>query len=224
MSISSARAFGYARVSAADQNLDRQLDALRAFPLDDADIFRDKASGKNFDRPGYRRLMRRLRPGDVLVVKSIDRLGRNYEEILGEWRRITKERRVQMVVLDMPLLDTRTVRDGITGVFLADIVLQILSYVAQVERENIRARQAEGIAAAKARGVRFGRPRIPRPDGYDAVVASYRAGRMTKAAAAASLGVSLSTFGRWLSEDTVGRGQGAAGCGRDVVACRAKGE
>jgi DNA invertase Pin-like site-specific DNA recombinase len=149
--------YGYARVSSRDQNLDRQLVALAEFGVEIANVFADKASGKDFDRPEYRLLIETLADGDVVVIKSIDRLGRNYEEILAEWRTITKERKAAIVVLDMPLLDTRERRDGLTSVLIADIVLQLLSYVAQVERENIKQRQAEGIAAAQARGVRFGR-------------------------------------------------------------------
>lgn len=153
-----SKMYGYARVSAKDQNLNRQLDALSSLGIKPVDIFADKASGKDFDRPEYRRLIRKVRPGDVVAVKSIDRLGRDYGEILDEWRRLTKDKRVAVVVIDMPLLDTRASYPGITGVFISDLVLQLLSYVAQVERENIRRRQAEGIASAKARGVRFGRP------------------------------------------------------------------
>ena len=149
--------YGYARVSAKDQKLRRQIDALTGFPVAEERIYADKASGKDFERPEYRKLVKRLRPGDVMVVKSIDRLGRNYDEILEQWRILTKVKRVFVVVLDMPLLDTRNDQHGITGVFLADVVLQLLSYVAQLERENIRQRQAEGIAAARARGVRFER-------------------------------------------------------------------
>ena len=149
--------YGYARVSSRDQNPSRQLDAFSKLGLPPERVFCDKASGKNFERPQYRRLVRRLREGDLVVVKSIDRLGRNYDEIIEEWRRITKVKRADIVVLDMPLLDTTTAR-GLLAVFIADLVLQILSYGAQVERENIRQRQAEGIAAAKARGVKFGRP------------------------------------------------------------------
>lgn len=145
------RTYGYARVSSRDQSLARQIDALREFGVVDGLIYADKASGKDFDRPGYRRLMRRLRRGDTLVVKSIDRLGRSYADIIEQRRLITKETGASMVVLDMPLLDTRDDRGGLTGEFIADIVLQLLSYVAQLERESIRQRQAEGIAAARAR-------------------------------------------------------------------------
>lgn len=155
--------YGYARVSSHEQNLDRQLDALRAFGVEDGVVYADKASGRDFERPAWHRLMGELRPGDVLAAKSIDRLGRDYAEILDVWRDVAKARGVFVVVLDMPVLDTREERDGITGVLIADIVLQLLSYVAQIERENIRQRQAEGIATAKARGVSFGRPRKKRP-------------------------------------------------------------
>ena len=193
--------YGYARVSARDQNLGRQLDALRKFPIGERNIYRDQASGRDFKRPGYRCLVRRMRPGDVLVVKSIDRLGRNYNEILHEWRMLTQERQVAIVVLDMPLLDTRSTNADVTGVFLADMVLQLLSYVAQVERENIRQRQAEGIAAAQARGVRFGRPILSKPPCYGSVRDAYVAGDITRAQAAVRLGVCVRTFDKWLKEE-----------------------
>lgn len=196
--------YGYARVSSRDQNLARQLDALQEFGVRRRMVFTDKASGKDFERPQWRRLVARLGEDDVLVVKSIDRLGRNYEEILDEWRVVTRDRGAQVVVLDMPLLDTRRERDGITGVLIADIVLQLLSYVAQVERENIKQRQAEGIAAAKARGVRFGRPRKERPAGYAAQRARYLAGEATRSEVAAAMGVSVSTLDKWLREDAGG--------------------
>ena len=193
--------YGYARVSSRDQNLGRQLDALAEFGVEDRFVFADKASGKDFDRPAWRRMLRRLRAGDVLVVKSIDRLGRDYEEIIEQWRRVTKERGVAVVVLDMPLLDTRERPDNVTVTFIADLVLQLLSYVAQVERENIKQRQAEGIAAAKARGVRFGRPPIRRPGCYEATKASYLGGHISRREAAARMGVSVSTFDKWVRED-----------------------
>ncbi len=195
------KTYGYARVSSKEQNLDRQLDALAEFGLDKGQIFSDKACAKDFNRPQWKRLMRRLQPDDVLVVKSIDRLGRNYDEIIDEWRRITKERGAHVVVLDMPLLDTRERPDNVTGTFIADIVLQLLSYVAQIERENIRQRQAEGIAAAKARGVRFGRPVEKRPGCYKATKASYLGGHITRGEAATRMGVSPNTFDKWLRED-----------------------
>ena len=193
--------YGYARVSTGSQNLARQLDALTAFGLSSDHIFADKASGKDFERPQYRCLMRRLREGDVLVLKSIDRLGRNYDEIIEEWRHITKEKGAHVVVLDMPLLDTRVPSNGVTGTFIADLVLQILSYVAQIERENIRQRQAEGIASAKARGVHCGRPAAKRPACYDRVKARYLAGETTRKEAAARMGVSTTTFDKWLKID-----------------------
>ena len=155
--------YGYIRVSTREQNEARQLDALYKAGVEEKKIYMDKQSGKDFDRQGYQRLLHRLRPGDTLFVKSIDRLGRNYNEILEQWRLITKEKNAAIVVLDMPLLDTRQDRD-LTGTLIADIVLQLLSYVAQTERESIRQRQREGIAAAKARGVRFGREAIPVPE------------------------------------------------------------
>lgn len=193
--------YGYARVSTKDQNLNRQLDALKQFGIEQKHIYSDKASGKDFERPAYKRLMRKLTSGDVMVIKSIDRLGRNYNEILEEWRVITKEKQVSIVVLDMPLLDTRETKTGITGVFIADIVLQLLSYVAQVERDNIKQRQAEGIASAKARGVRFGRPPIKRPKAYMETKRLYEEEIITRKEAASRLGVSVSTFDRWLEAD-----------------------
>lgn len=188
---------GYARVSSKDQNLDRQLISIMDFGVERKKIYCDKASGKDFDRPAYLRMLRRLKPGSVVVIKSIDRLGRNYNEILEEWRRITKEKQAAIVVLDMPLLDTRETKEGITGVFLADLVLQLFSYVAQIERENIKQRQAEGIAAAKARGVRFGRPRIPYPDNLNGVIELYEAGTINRSEAADLLGVCMTTFDSW---------------------------
>lgn len=193
--------YGYARVSAKDQNLARQIDALVNFGIEEHRIFTDKASGKDFNRPSYKRLIRRLRQGDVLVIKSIDRLGRTYADILDQWRIITKEKGVFVVVLDMPLLDTRKTQHGITGVFLADIVLQLLSYVAQVERENTKQRQAEGIAAAKARGVRFGRPALQRPAYYACLKRAYLAGEVTRNKAADMMKVSTKTFDRWMKQD-----------------------
>ena len=148
--------YGYVRVSTKDQCEDRQLLAMRQFGVPEKTIYLDKLSGKDFDRPQYQRLLKKLRPGDVLAIKSIDRLGRNYGEIQEQWRFITKEKETDVVVLDMPLLDTRQKAEDLTGAFITDLVLQILCYVAQLEREAIRQRQAEGIASAKARGVRFG--------------------------------------------------------------------
>ena len=152
--------YGYARVSSREQNTNRQLVALKNAGVEGSNVFIDKQSGKDFDRPQYRKLLRKLKPGDELFVMSIDRLGRNYEEILNQWNLLTENKRVNIIVIDMPLLDTRQRIDGLTGLFLSNIVLQILSYVAQVERENIRKRPAEGIAVAKANGVQFGRTSI----------------------------------------------------------------
>lgn len=193
--------YGYARVSARDQNLARQLDALRQFGVPSERIFADKASGKDFERPAWRQLTGALAPGDVLIVKSIDRFGRNYEEIQEEWRRIVKVRGAAVVVLDMPLLDTRQREGDVTSALIADIVLQLLSYVAQVERENIKQRQSEGIAAARARGVRFGRPKKPRPCAYARLRQSCLAGTITRVEAARQLHVSPKTLATWLAED-----------------------
>ena len=184
---------GYARVSTREQNEARQLDALTAAGIARRDIYLDKQSGKDFDRPQYQRLLRRLRRDDVLYIQSIDRLGRNYEEIIEQWRILTKEKGVDIVVLDMPLLDTRRGKD-LLGTFLADIVLQVLSFVAENERANIRQRQAEGIAAAKARGVRFGRPPRPLPDGFAEVCYRLHSGELSYAEAARRLGMPTSTF------------------------------
>lgn len=189
--------YGYIRVSTKEQHEDRQLIALREFPVREDRIYMDKLSSKNFDRPQYRKLIRRLRPGDVLVIKAIDRLGRNYDDIQEQWRIITKEIRADIVVLDMPLLDTWKKGRDLTGTFISDMVLQILSYVAQIERENIRSRQAEGIAAAKAKGIRFGRSRKEIPDQFTGLYRSYREGSISARAAARLLGISHSTFLRW---------------------------
>ena len=193
--------YGYARVSTKEQNEERQLIALTAFGIQKDAIFVDKQSGKDFERTQYRRLLRKLKDGDTLVVKSIDRLGRNYEEILEQWRVITKEKRAAIVVLDMPLLDTRQNRD-LTGTLIADIVLQLLSYVAQTEREFIRQRQAEGIAAAKARGVRFGRQPMPRPESFLSLQQQWEHGEISARQAAEQLKITHRTFLRWVKEKT----------------------
>ena len=190
------RTYGYIRVSTRDQNEDRQRIAMREAGVRERCVFTDKQSGKDFDRPGYRRLLRKLKPGDTLFIKSIDRLGRNYAEILEQWRIITKEKRADIVVLDMPLLDTRQGRD-LTGTLIADIVLQLLSYVAQTEREFIRQRQAEGIAAAKANGVRFGRRPLQKPPEYQALREQWERGDISARAAAKRLGVAHKTFLNW---------------------------
>lgn len=197
----SAKTFGYARVSARDQNLDRQMDALQRYSTSMAEIYCDKASGKDFNRPAYKKLLRRIKTGDTLVVKSIDRLGRNYEEILNEWRYLTKEKRCKIVVLDMPLLNTGNDNTDVTRALISDIVLQLLSYVAQVEREGIKQRQAEGIAAAQARGVKFGRPPKQRPESYDVIKSTFVKGGISKENAARKLGVCTNTFMKWVKED-----------------------
>ena len=189
--------YGYIRVSTKDQHEDRQMIAMQEFGVSEKHIYMDTLSGKDFDRPQYKRLLRRLKGGDTLVVKSIDRLGRDYSEIQNQWRIITKEKKANIVVLDMPLLDTRQKGRDLTGTFIADLVLQILSYVAQVERENIKQRQAEGIAAAKAKGVRFGREKMPIPEEFYALRTRYREGSITARAAARELGVAHSTFLKW---------------------------
>lgn len=189
--------YGYARVSSKDQNEARQMIALQKFGCDR--IYLDKQSGKDFDRTAWRTLRRIIRKGDLLAVESIDRLGRNYDEIKDQWRHITKDTGANIVVLDMPLLDTRPGKD-LTGALIADIVLSLLSYVAQTEREAIRKRQAEGIAAAKARGVRFGRQRIEQPPEAEKVILTYFLGGITADVAAKRLGVSASTFYRWAKE------------------------
>lgn len=170
--------YGYIRVSSKEQNEARQLDALHKQGIEDKNIYMDKQSGKDFNRPKYKILYRKLKKGDVLYIKSIDRMGRNYDEIIQEWRRITRFREADIVVLDMPLLDTRRGKD-LMGTFLSDIVLQVLSFVAENERTNIRQRQAEGIAAAKARGVKFGRPSIPLPENFDQMRRNWRARHIT---------------------------------------------
>ena len=186
--------YGYIRVSTREQNEVRQLNALGGWGILPENLFTDKQSGKDFERPGWLDLMGRLDRGDLLVVQSIDRLGRNYTEILEWWRYITKDRQADIVVLDMPLLDTRAKGEDLTGAFVADLVLQILSYVAQAERENIRKRQAEGIAAAKARGVQFGPPPMTTTPEFDAAAQEYRAGRLSVRQAADLAGMKPSTF------------------------------
>lgn len=198
-----SRLYGYVRVSSRDQNTDRQQIAMHEYGVADGNVFIDKQSGKDFDRPAYRRLVRKLKPDDTLVIKSIDRLGRNYEEILEQWRFLTKKKCVEIVVLDMPLLDTRRGRD-LTGTLIADIVLQLLSYVAQTEREFIRQRQAEGIAAAKARGVQFGRKPKERPAAFEEVYRDWERGLLTARKAAERLGVAHKTFLKWASKDVSG--------------------
>ena len=187
--------YGYARVSTAEQNLDRQLVALRAAGVPEGNVYADKKSGRDFNRPAWKRLKRKLRPGDLLIVKSIDRFGRNYEEIIAEWGALSKRKKVHLKVLDMPLLDTTTAQ-GLLAVFIANIVLQILSFVAETEREHIRSRQREGIMAAKARGVRFGRPKSNLPPQFPAARDFFLARSQPLRAAASSCGMSPTTFWR----------------------------
>ena len=193
--------YGYIRVSTKEQNEDRQRLAMEEFGVPEKQIFMDKQSGKDFERPGYRKLVKKLKPDDTLVIKSIDRLGRNYEEILEQWRLITREKKAAIVVLDMPLLDTRQGRD-LTGTLIADIVLQLLSYVAQTEREFIRQRQAEGIAAAKARSVHMGRFPLEIPEGFGSVYEKWKRGEVSGRSAAKMLGVAQHTFTKWANAKT----------------------
>lgn len=187
------QAYGYIRVSTKDQNEDRQVRALSAMSIGKEYIYMDKQSGKDFKRPKYQALLKKLRKDDILYVTSIDRLGRNYEEILEEWRRLTRVKQVDICVLDMPLLDTRRGKD-LLGTFLSDVVLQVLSFVAENERASIRKRQAEGIEAARKRGVRFGRPRQPLPAAFGKACALWQEGKLTAAAAAKTCGMPRSTF------------------------------
>ena len=191
--------YGYIRVSTREQKEQRQFLAMQEFGIPQNRIYMDKQSGKDFERKNYKKMVRKLKKDDTLVVKSIDRLGRNYEEILEQWRIITKEKQAAIVVLDMPLLDTRQNRD-LTGTLIADIVLQLLSYVAQTEREFIRQRQAEGIAAAKQNGVKFGRKPMERPDRLESLKAQWLCRELSARAAAKQLGVTHSTFLRWVKE------------------------
>ena len=195
--------YGYVRVSSRDQNEERQIIAMHEFGVDDKQIYMDKQSGKDFERPQYRKLMRKIKTGDTLVIKSIDRLGRNYDEILVQWRFITKQKQVAIVVLDMPLLDTRQNRD-LTGTLIADIVLQLLSYVAQTERDFIKQRQKEGIAAAKARGVQFGRTPMERPADYDQIKTLWLQEKISAREAGRQLGITHKTFLRWVNSDNYG--------------------
>lgn len=185
--------YGYVRVSSTDQNESRQLDAMKDRGIPRRNLYIDRQSGKDFDRPQYKRLVKCLREGDVLYVLSIDRLGRSYKEIQNQWRILTREKGADVCVIDMPLLDTRNGKD-LMGTFIADLVLQILSFVAENERMNIRTRQEQGIAAAKARGVRFGRPPQPLPENYPCVYRRWKDGEITGAAAARECGMPLSTF------------------------------
>lgn len=190
--------YAYVRVSSRDQNEERQLIAIRQNGILDKNIFVDKQSGKNFDRPAYKRLIKKLKPDDTLVIKSIDRLGRNYSDIIEQWKNITKDKRVTIKVIDMPILSQ--VDNDLTGTLISDIVLQLLSYVAQTERDFIRQRQAEGIAAAIARGVKFGRNSIERPALFPALRDKWLSGNISARKAAKQLNVAHSTFLRWCHE------------------------
>ncbi len=202
--------YGYVRVSTQEQNEARQIDAMREYGVGEKRVYVDKQSGKDFNRPQYQRMLKRLRAGDVLVIKSIDRLGRNYDEILEQWRELVKGRRCDIVVLDMPLLDTRKKSEGdLMGKVIADIVLQLLSYVAQTEREFIKQRQREGIAAAKARGVRFGRPRKSiAPEVLGKYAVEWQAGRMGSRECGKHCGVKHSTFINYAREWLSANGKG----------------
>jgi len=195
-----AQTYGYVRISTREQNVDRQLVAMRDFGIRDKNILVETQSGKDFNRPVYRRLLKKLKPGDTLIIKSIDRLGRDYCEILEQWRIITKELRVAIVVLDIPLLDTRQKERDLTGTFIADLVLQILSYVAQQEREFTRQRQAEGIQAAKNRGVKFGRPPMERPATFSESKEAWERKEISAREAGRRLGVNYKTFQSWAAE------------------------
>lgn len=210
-----SKKYGYIRVSTKDQNEARQVVALEQYAIPKKNLYADRQSGKDFDRPAWRQLLKRLRPGDLLIVKSIDRLGRNYEDILEQWRQITKEVHADILVVDMPLLDTRAQGRDLTGTFIADLVLQILSYVAQTERESIRQRQAEGIAAAKARGVKFGHEPKPLPADFELLFRSWRTGGITMAELERRCGLERSTIYRRIRELGIplGRRLGAQGFG-----------
>ncbi len=199
------KTYGYIRVSSRDQNEDRQLIALTEAGVTTENIYLDKQSGKDFNRPEYKKLLKKLKKDNLLYIKSIDRLGRNYEEILQQWRILTKEKGVDIVVLDMPLLDTRRGKD-LMGTFLSDIVLQVLSFVAENERTNIRQRQAEGIAAAKARGVKFGRPSVVPPEDFANIVAAWEKRQIDFGEAILRCNMSESTFYRRLREHRLLRG------------------
>jgi len=194
------KTYGYVRVSSRDQNEDRQMIAMTQFGVPPSCVIIDKQSGKDFVRKGYCKLIRKIKPGDPIVVKSIDRLGRDYDEILEQWRIITKEKAADIVVLDMKLLDTRNGRD-LLGTVIADIVLQLLSYVAETERANIRERQKEGIEAAKARGVQFGRPKMDKPENFGEIEKKINSGELSIRTAANILGISHPTLSKWLNEE-----------------------
>lgn len=190
--------YGYIRVSSRDQNIARQTEALMVLGIPVKNMFIDKQSGKDFNRKEYKKLLKRVKAGDELYIKSIDRLGRDYEEILEQWRYLTKTRDVDIIVLDMELLDTRKKVNGVTGKFIADLTLQILSYVAQVERDNTKQRQAEGIRIAKESGVKFGRPLIEMPENFDEIFLLWKAKAISKREGARRLNTNHTTFSRWI--------------------------
>jgi DNA invertase Pin-like site-specific DNA recombinase len=191
--------YGYARVSTTTQKLDRQLEELAKIGIECKNIYTDKESGKDFNRTNYKKLLRRIKRGDVLFIKAIDRLGRNYNMVLEEWRILTKEKGVDIVVIDMPLLDTRIEGNNLVGKFIADIVLQVLSFVAENERENMKKRQAEGIRIAKQKGIRFGRPSLPTPNNFIDIATLYKQKKITCLEAIKRTGLSRGTFYRKLN-------------------------
>lgn len=192
--------YGYARVSTTTQNLDRQLVEFRKLGIEEKNIFQDKESGKDFNRTNYKKLTKKLKPFDTLFIKSIDRLGRNYNMILDEWRFLTKDKNVDIVVIDMPLLDTRIEGKNLIGKFIADIVLQVLSFVAENERETMKQRQKEGIRIAKLKGIKFGRPSIPIPIGFDEIIKKYKKKEITTNEAIKQSGLTRGTFYRKLAQ------------------------
>lgn len=195
-----SKKYGYVRVSTKDQNIDRQVASLKKEQIPQKNIFIERISGKNFNRPQYRALLKSLRSGDELYIKSIDRLGRNYKEIIEQWQYLTKSKEVNVIILDFPLLDTRKQVHGITGQFIADLVLQVLSYVAQIERENTLQRQKEGIYEAQKRGVRFGRPKLDLPEDFETVMHLWCSHQISQREAARRLNTNHNTFSRWVKQ------------------------
>ncbi len=193
--------YGYIRVSTKEQNISRQLAAILEAGIESNKIYIDKASGKDFDRKKYKKLMKRIKEGDEIYIKSIDRLGRNYDEIIAEWNHITKEKKAEIIVLDFPLLDTRTKINDLTGKFISDMVLQVLSYVAQIERENTHQRQMEGIREAQKRGVRFGRTKKEIPEKFYEIADKWAKNELSLRIGARELDVSHTTFAKWLKEE-----------------------
>lgn len=190
--------YAYIRVSSKDQNVERQILAMKKIGLTTKQMYIDKESGKNFNRKNYKKMLKKLKIGDEIYIKSIDRLGRNYEEIIEQWHYLTKIKNVEIIILDFPLLDTRNQTNGITGKLISDLFLQILSYVSQIERENIKQRQAEGIKIAKEKGIKFGRPTIPIPKEFEEVYQLYLKGQISKRSGAKRLGTNHVTFSNWI--------------------------